>query len=335
MKKTISALILLALALCLLSACGKTNEPALASGGDAQTKETTDTAAPAAEPQTADAEPTAEPQTMDADLIPTEEFFTRNSREALMENHTAYLVTLQMTALEDPAVFYVEGDLLADSQPSYASSRLGSAYLTYTDETASEIKFNFVLFMAEGTMKITETYGELLDSPEAELTACIKTDTGYDAEMVTHHDGVVTYSSYCCDRDRAEGDYVRYDMKLNENYEILYVGSYYVPADGSEPLLFKTEEVEFEPETVPDFVENVKASVSGERHILTMVGDNGTTVQMWIYGSPVMLNTDCRVYTDIDCTEEMVPDETTNYSVFNFDMTEDLMLFLKAPAAAE
>jgi len=330
MKKTISVLILLALALCLLSACGKANEPALASGGDSQTKETTNTAAPAAEPQTAD----AEPRTMDADLIPTDEFFTRNSREALMENHTAYLVTQQMTALDDPGVFYVEGDLLADSQPSYASSRLGSAYLTYTDETASEIKFNFVLFMAEGTMKISEAYGELLDSPEAELTACTKTDAGYDAEMVTHFDGVVTYSSYCCDRDRADGDYVRYDMKLNDNYEILYVGSYYVPADGSEPILFKTEEVEFDPETVPDFVENVKTSVSGEKNLLTLVG-KGKTVQMWIYGRPVMLNTDCGVYTDMDFTEEIEPDEKSQYSVFNFDMTEDLTLFLKAPEAAE
>jgi len=269
---------------------------------------------------------TEEPQS----LITTDEFFTINSRSKILENHESYLVTEKMTGLDYPCYSYAKGDMYAVSQDTYANVDADHASITFTDGTASEIDFNYCLYVHDGSVTTSDTYGDLLESPDAELTSCTKTEEGYDAQMINHHEGVVKYSSYCCDREYADGDYIRMDIKLNDNYEIIYVGTYYVPADGSEEILFKTEDVKFDPEDVPDFVNNINNTLAGESHIFTYAGPDETK-QIIVYGNKLRFETDCEVYTNEKLDTKIEPDEKYMYSIFNFDLEDSLTVFLKYP----
>jgi len=307
MKKLLTVLLFTVLSLSLLCSCGssKTGNSADSSASEASA----------------------------AVALTTEQFFSINSGKELVKNHKCYTLEEKFSILDYSCISYADNTLYCSSQGSYANCYIGNSTIIYTDGSASEILYNYYLSITNGTVTISDDHGDILDSPEAELTSCTKNDSGYDAELRTDVVGVISYSANCIEREYCDGDYVRYDAKLNGSFEILSIDTYYVPVDGSEPILVKTTRVEYDSDTLPDFVNNILASVSGEKYKIAFVYNDGSTDETTIYGKNLMLETDCEAYYDAEFTESVESAESYMYNKYELNVVEDTTLYLKLPSS--
>jgi len=266
--------------------------------------------------------------------LTTEEFFSINTRQGLIKNHKSYIITEQLSALDVPNNVYVDSTVYASSS-SYAYCYLGDLRIMYTDISCSEINSEYFLYVSDSSIESSNSYEDLLDRTEAELTSITKTDDGYDAEVCTSFESIVSYNGNILKLTYNECDYIRYNLKLNDKYEITSINSYYVPSDGTEPTLIKTSEIIYDPETLPTFAENVLKSVSGTGRKVTVVYPDESTTELILYGELLQFYTDCEIYFNSDYSEKAEPTDNYMYATYNIAASDGMMLYLKNPETAE
>jgi len=210
-------------------------------------------------------------------------------------------------------------------------------YLYFSPMTAETAAFDMLEYYADGSYTTEESvsiFGLVPPEYDQTITECKKTDNGYEVTGENSDMSYIPmfYAAFFTDGECAEGDKIQFKMVLNEEYEMLECENYYVFADGSKTVKTNYCEFVYDSSDCPDYMTSVNAALEkGAKDISVSIYTENEVLERKVYSDIFLLYTDLEVYSDAEYTD-LLPDDAGYYM---FDTSNDIAVYLKAPAAEE